>query len=244
MAAAAGLDQVPVYRSLRVALATTGDELIAPGSSLPPGKVYNSNHAVLSACLQRCGCTIIDMGNLPDSVTATREALQQSAQAADLIITSGGASVGEEDHIKQALEQVGTMELWRIALRPGKPLVFGHIRQVPYFGLPGNPVSALVTFCLFARPFILQCQGATDVMPRTFTVTADFTCSEPSARRQYLRARVHTTSDRTTATLYPDQGSAILSSASWADGLVIIPEGGTVQAGQAVHFIPFSELLD
>ncbi len=245
LAAAAGFEHISVSRPPRVAVLTTGNELMQPGQPLPPGKIYNSNRYLITALLQRLGCRVINLGIIPDDTKATRTALQQAAAAADMVVASGGASVGEEDHIKSALQTVGRQVLWRVAMRPGRPLVFGHIGETPFFGLPGNPVSAFVTCCLFVRPYVLRLQGATEITPQSLWLPAGFAWPEPSDRRQYLRARMkHGANGITAVECFPNQSSGVLTSLVWAQGLAVIPEGREVQMGQAVEFIPFSELID
>jgi molybdopterin molybdotransferase len=244
LAASVGLAQLPVYRALRVAIFCTGDELVAPGNPLAPGKIYNANRYTLTGLLRALGCEIIDLGIVPDNLAATRTILAAAARQADIVITSGGVSVGEEDHVKAAVDGLGHIDLWRIAMKPGKPLAFGTIGSTPFFGLPGNPVSVFATFCLFARPFILRRQGMINVLPQTVYVEADFDWPKAGHRREYLRARLATAEDgKTRAVIFANQSSAALSSVSWAQGMVTIPEGHTVQRGQMVRFIPFTELL-
>ncbi len=244
LAASVGLAQLPVYRTLRVAIFCTGDELVVPGNPLTPGKIYNANRYTLTGLLHTLGCEIIDLGIVPDNLAATRTVLAAAARQADVVITSGGVSVGEEDHVKAAVDGLGHIDLWRIAMKPGKPLAFGAIGSTPFFGLPGNPVSVFATFCLFARPFILRRQGMINVLPQTVHVEADFDWPKAGHRREYLRARLATADDgKTRAVIFPNQSSAALFSVSWAQGMVIIPEGHTVQRGQMVRFIPFTELF-
>lgn len=244
LAASVGLAQLPVYRTLRVAIFCTGDELVAPGNPLAPGKIYNANRYTLTGLLRALGCEIIDLGIVPDNLEATRTILAAAARQADVVITSGGVSVGEEDHVKAAVDGLGHIDLWRIAMKPGKPLAFGTIGSTPFFGLPGNPVSVFATFCLFARPFILRRQGMINVLPQSVYVKAGFDWPKAGHRREYLRARLATAEDgKTRAVIFPNQSSAALSSVSWAQGMVIIPEGHTVQRDQMVSFIPFTELL-
>jgi molybdopterin molybdotransferase len=245
LAASIGIEQLSVYRRLRVAVFSSGDELAMPGDNLGPGQIYNSNQFTLSGLLQALGCEVISLGIVEDTFEATCEALSAGAKTADLVIASGGVSVGEEDHVKPAVERLGTLDLWKIAVRPGKPLAFGHIEQTPFIGTPGNPVSLFVTFCLFARPFILRSQGMVGTLtPSLLQAQADFTWDRPVKRREYARARV-ATDDRgnTTASLYPTRSSGVLSSVAWANALVVIPEHKTLAKGDAVSFIPFSELL-
>jgi len=244
LAASVGIARLPVYRKLRVATFHTGDEIVMPGQPLAPGQIYNSNRYMLTGLLQAIGCEIIELGNVPDNLDETVRALSQAAAQADLVVTSGGVSVGEEDHVKAAVEQVGRLDLWRIAMKPGKPLAFGSAQGTPFIGLPGNPVSAFVTFCLFVRPFILRRQGVLEIAPMSFDARADFAWPKAGARREFLRARLQQGEDGTVgASLFPHQGSGVLTSVAWGNGLVDIPAGATVQPGGMVRFIPFSELI-
>jgi molybdopterin molybdotransferase len=245
LAASVGVEKLAVYRRLRVAVLSSGDELVMPGSRLGPGQIYNSNQFTLNGLLQSLGCEVIPLGIVEDTFDATCEALARGAQQADLVIASGGVSVGEEDHVKPAVEALGTLELWKIAVRPGKPLAFGHIGQTPFIGTPGNPVSLFVTFCLFARPFILRSQGVLgSVGPLLLQAQADFVWDKPVKRREYARARVATDNRGVvTASLYPTRSSGVLSSVAWANALVVIPEHKTLVKGDAVSVIPFCELL-
>jgi molybdopterin molybdotransferase len=212
---------------------------------LGPGQIYNSNQFTLIGLLQQFGCEIISLGIVQDSFEATCETLLQGAQQADLIIASGGVSVGEEDHVKPAVEKLGSLKLWKIAIRPGKPLAFGHIGTTPFIGTPGNPVSLFVTFCLFARPFILRSQGITGpVNPLVHEAKADFTWDKPVKRREYARARIALNDQgKSLASLYPSRSSGVLSSVTWANALVVIPEHKTLAKGDPVSFIPLHELL-
>lgn len=250
LAAAVGIASLLVYRKLKVAIFFTGDEIVMPGEPLKPGQIYNSNRFVLTGLLQALGCEVVDLGIVPDDFAATVKVLETAA-GADLIITSGGVSVGEEDHVKAAVEAVGKLDLWKIAIKPGKPLAFGEVghgeewQKVPFIGLPGNPVSAFVTFCLFVRPFILRSQGITAAAPQAFSLKADFDWLKPDKRREFLRARLHTAeTGEVGVQLYPHQGSGVLTSTVWADGLVEIPEGATVRRGDTVKFLPFTGLLN
>lgn len=240
VAAAAGAAELTVYRRLRVAVFFTGDELVTPGQPLKPGQIYNANRATLTALLQGLGCELRDLGQVPDDLAATVAALERACQAADVVITSGGVSVGEEDHVKAAVQRLGQIDLWRVAMKPGKPLVYGRVGEADFLGLPGNPVSAFVVFCLFVRPFLLKRMGANPRPPLRFQVPAAFAWSKPGNRREFLRARLDAAG---CATLHPNQSSGVLSSLAWADGLVDIDIGRTVAPGDAVPFIPLSELL-
>jgi len=245
LAASVGSASLLVYRKLKVATFFTGDEIVMPGEPLKPGQIYNSNRFVLTGLLQALGCEVVDLGIVPDDFAATVKVLETAAAGADLVITSGGVSVGEEDHVKAAVEAVGKLDMWKIAIKPGKPLAFGEVGQVPFIGLPGNPVSAFVTFCLFVRPFILRSQGITDAAPQAFSLKADFDWLKSDKRREFLRARLHTAENgEVGAQLYPHQGSGVLASVAWADGLVEVPEGATVRRGETVKFLPFSGLLN
>lgn len=248
LAASVGLASLPVRRRLRVAVFFTGDELTMPGDvppeALKPGAIYNSNRFTLRGLLENFGCEIADYGIVPDSLEATRATLVKAAQEHDLIITSGGVSVGEEDHIKPAVEAEGRLSMWQIAVKPGKPLAFGEVRREGgsafFVGLPGNPVSSFVTFLLFVRPFLLRLQGVTgQVEPQGYTVRADFELPKGDRRNEFLRVRLNAAGG---LDLFPNQGSGVLTSTVWGDGLVDNPAGNRIAAGDLVRFIPFAEL--
>jgi molybdopterin molybdotransferase len=244
LAAAAGHGRVTVYRRLKVAAFFTGDEIVMPGDPLKPGQIYNSNRFTLHGLLAALGCEVIDLGIVPDNFDATVAVLRRAAEQADAVITSGGVSVGEEDHVKAAVESVGQLTMWKVSMKPGKPLAFGELDKAFFLGLPGNPVSAFVTFCLFVRPFLLRCQGVQQVAPAAFILPAAFERKKAGERREFARAKLESGPDGfPCAALYPNQGSGALSSVAWADGLVELAEGKTVERGQSVKFIPFSELL-
>jgi molybdopterin molybdotransferase len=211
-----------------------------PGEKLPPGRIYNSNRFVLRGLLERLGCDVLDLGIVPDDRGLTRAALVQAASSADLIVTSGGVSVGEEDHVKAAVEAEGRLDLWQIAMKPGKPLAFGRVRDVPFIGLPGNPVSSFVTFLLFARPFILLRQGVSDVSARALQLRADFDLPKPDRRREFLRARMNADGG---LDLFANQNSAVLTSVAWADGLIDNPPSQPIRRGDQVRFLPYTELM-
>jgi molybdopterin molybdotransferase len=243
LAASVGRARLAVTRPLRVALFSTGDELVSPGDILRPGQIYNSNRPLLMALLQALGCRVADHGIVPDDFEATREALARAAAESDLVLTSGGVSVGEEDHVKRALEALGELALWRVRMKPGKPLAYGRVGDADFLGLPGNPVSSLVTFVLFARPFLLRRMGVERVAPRVVPVVAGFSWG-PGGRREFLRARlVPGPGGSARAELFPRQGSDVLSSAAWAEGLVEVPEETVVEPGQPVGFLSFAELF-
>ena len=246
LAASVGLATLPVVRKVRVAVFFTGDELAMPGEALKPGAIYNSNRFTLRGLLENLGCVVTDYGIVPDSLDATRATLRRAAQDHDLIVTSGGVSVGEEDHIKPAVEAEGRLNMWQIAAKPGKPLAFGEVDRVGqagrafFIGLPGNPVSSFVTFLIFVRPFILTLQGATSVQPHAMTMRADFVWPKADRRNEFLRARMN---DQGGLDLFPNQSSAVLTSCVWGDGLIDNPPGQTIAVGDTVRFLPFGELL-
>lgn len=240
LAASVGLATLPVVRRLRVAVFFTGDELTMPGEPLKPGSIYNSNRYTLRGLLESLGCEITDYGIVPDTLDATRETLRRAAQGNDCIITSGGVSVGDEDHIKPAVEAEGKLDLWQIAVKPGKPLAFGQVGDALFLGLPGNPVSSFVTFLLFVRPVLLRLQGVRDVAPRVYPMRADFAWPKPDRRQEYLRARINTAGG---LDLFGNQGSGVLTSTTWADGLIENPPGQAIAQGDTVRFLPFSELI-
>jgi molybdopterin molybdotransferase len=239
VAAATGATELEVVRRLKVAVFFTGDEIVMPGQPLAPGRIYNSNRATLIALLGQMGVDILDLGQVPDRLDTTIATLERAAEVADVVITSGGVSVGEEDHIKAAVEKLGRIEMWKVAMKPGKPLVFGRVGEADFLGLPGNPVSAFVVFCLFARPFLLCRMGAESQPVASFTVPAGFDWPKPGKRREFLRARL----EDGWAMLYPNQSSGVLTSLAWADGLVDIEAGVSVMNGDTVRFLPLSELL-
>lgn len=246
LAASVGCATLPVFRRLRVALFSTGDELVMPGEPLPPGAIYNSNRYVLRGLLEALGCQVCDLGIVPDSLEATRAALRAAAGSNDLIITSGGVSVGEEDHVKPAVQAEGQLDLWLVAMKPGKPVAFGRVNDpaggngADFIGLPGNPVSSFVTFLMLVRPFILRRMGVEDCLPHSIRLPAGFDWPRPDRRREFLRARV---GEAGQVELFPNQGPGVLSSTVWAAGLVDNPAGHAIAQGEPVSFIPYSELL-
>ncbi|MEE4625691.1 gephyrin-like molybdotransferase Glp [Pseudomonas alliivorans] len=238
LAASLGLAELDVVRRVRVAVLSTGDELIEPGQPLGPGQIYNSNRVLLCSWLKRLQCEVVDAGILPDDLAKTRAALA-SLHEVDLILSTGGVSVGEADFLGHALREEGELSLWKLAIKPGKPLTFGHFRGVPVIGLPGNPASTLVTFALLARAYLLRRQGVLDVAPLKFAVPAGFAWTRPGNRREYLRGRI----EQGKAVPYRNQSSGVLRSAAWADGLIEVREGATVVEGDWVNFIALSEVM-
>jgi molybdopterin molybdotransferase len=244
LAASIGRDRLQVARRPRVALFSTGDELVMPGQVAPeamkPGAIYNSNRFFLRSLLLRLGCEVRDLGIVPDRRDVTVAALREAARDNDLILTSGGVSVGEEDHIKPAVQQLGSLDLWQIAMKPGKPFAYGKVADAHFIGLPGNPVSSFVTFLLLVRPFLLKLQGATQLVPAAVQLPAHFEWPRPDRRREFLRARRDAEGR---LALFPNQSSGVLTSSVWADGLVDVPAGQTIARGDAVRFLPLAELL-
>ncbi|WP_225784852.1 gephyrin-like molybdotransferase Glp [Xenophilus sp. Marseille-Q4582] len=249
LAASIGADRLQVSRRPRVALLSTGDELVMPGDVPPeamkPGAIYNSNRFFLRALLQRLGCEVQDLGIVPDRLDATLEVLRAAAARNDLILSTGGVSVGEEDHIKPAVQALGELQLWSVALKPGKPFAFGAIAREAggvchVCGLPGNPVSSFVTFVMLVRPFLLALQGCTALQPPRLAMRADFDWPRADRRREFLRARLNAAGG---LELFANQSSGVLTSTVWADGLVDLPAGQTVRRGDTVSFVPLSALL-
>jgi molybdopterin molybdotransferase len=238
LAASLGCAELEVIRKVRVAVLSTGDELIEPGQVLGPGQIYNSNRVLLCSWLQRLGCEVIDAGILPDDLATTRARLGELGDV-DLILSTGGVSVGEADFLGIALREEGELALWKLAIKPGKPLTFGHFRGVPVIGLPGNPASTLVTFALLARPYLLRRMGVLEVEPLKVQVQAGFDWPKAGNRREYLRGRL----ENGRAIIYRNQSSGVLRSAAWADGLVEVMEERTLVTGDYVYFIPLSEVL-
>jgi molybdopterin molybdotransferase len=241
LTASVGVAALTVKRRLRVALFSTGDELTMPGEPLPPGGIYNANRFFLAELLRELGCVVSDLGIVPDTLEATRAALRQAAAGNDLILTSGGVSVGEEDHVRPAVMAEGQLDLWKIAIKPGKPLAFGQVGAAAFIGLPGNPVSSFITFLLLVRPFILQCQGASQLQPRAVNLASGFDWPRPDSRREFLRARIGIDGS---LELFANQSAGVLTSTVWADGLVDNPAGNAIKRGDLVRFLPFSELLN
>lgn len=240
LAASIGVATLKVHVPLKVALLSTGNELTEPGQPLAPGKIYNSNRYALLGLLQTLGCEVTDCGIVPDDFAATVEALSQAAAGHDVVITSGGVSVGEEDHVKAALKTLGQLDLWQINIKPGKPFALGRIGNADFIGLPGNPVSAFVTFLLLARPFLLRRQGVVAVQPVGLQARAVFAWAKPDKRRNFLRARLNAEG---AVELFPSQGSGVLTSMVWAEGLVDVLPGQTVAPGDQVSYLPLTDLI-
>jgi molybdopterin molybdotransferase len=239
LAASVGIATMPVYRRVRMGLFFTGDELVMPGEPLAPGRIYNSNRFTLSGMAHAFGCEVRDYGIVPDSLEATRAVLKRASAECDIIVTSGGVSVGEADFVKPAVEAEGSLLMWRISMKPGRPLAFGRVGACAFIGLPGNPVSSFVTFLIFVRPFLLRTQGVSEVAPRVTDARADFDWTEPDPRREFLRVKCNANGG---LDLYPTQDSAVLTSTAWADGLVDNPPNRSIRKGDRVSYLPFAEL--
>lgn len=237
VAASTGTSTVKVYRPIRVSLFFTGDELSMPGEKLVEGGIYNSNRFVLRGLLHQLGCDVVDYGNIPDTFEATLEAFRKASRKSDLIITSGGMSVGEADFIKSAVEELGKMQMWRIAVKPGKPVAKGEVKGVPFIGLPGNPVSGFVTFLLFAQPLILKLSGRSLIDVKGYILPLSFD-HKGGSRREFIRVRRNAEGELEN---YRTQNSAVLTSCTWADGLADIPAGADLKKGDLVTYIPFTE---
>lgn len=244
LAASVGLQTLPIYKPLKVGMFFTGDELVEPGQKLGAGKIYDSNRYTLHGLLESMGCEIIDLGLVGDTLEATREAMVRASTLANLVVTTGGVSVGEEDHVRIAIEQLGELRLWRLAIKPGKPLAYGQINETAFIGLPGNPVSVFATFYLFVCPLIQILQGRDWHGPIALPVSADFDWPQPDSRREFLRARLaRDASGQTVAQIFPNQDSGVLTSTVWADGFVEIAENQTVRPGEPVNYLPFAQFF-
>jgi molybdopterin molybdotransferase len=242
--AGAGIARVEVYRPLQVCLLSSGNELREPGDSLAPGQIYNSNRYCLAALLSGWGVEVHDYGVMADELAASRHALSLASSECDLLLSSGGVSVGEEDHLKQAIEELGSLDFWRLAIQPGKPLAFGEVAGKPWIGMPGNPSAALITALVVVRPFLLRAQGVKDVLPVPMTVPAGFDWLQRNKRRQYLRARLTPGADgQLSVELHPQQSSAMLIAACWADGLAVIECEQQVLKHDNVMFLSFADLM-
>ena len=246
LAASVGAATLLVVRRPKVALFSTGDELVMPGEPLRTGTIYNSNRYTLRALIEQFGCECSDFGIVPDRLDATRAALRRAATGHDLIVTSGGVSVGEEDHLKPAVEAEGRLDLWQIAIKPGKPLAFGEIggvgeqRSTWFIGLPGNPVSSFITFLLAVRPLLLKMQGVTAWQAKAVEMRADFDWTNPDKRREFMRVRRNAEGG---LDLFANQSSGVLTSAVWGDGVVDNPPGQSIRRGEMVRYVSFAEWL-
>lgn len=244
VAASIGYTHLEVFKRIRVGVFFTGDELIEPGNELGPGQIYDSNRYTIVGLLKTMGCEVVDLGIVGDTFDETLQALKDAAAQADLVITSGGVSVGEEDHIRAAVEQLGKLDMWRVKIKPGKPLAFGNINGTPFLGLPGNPVAVFVTFCLFVAPYIKRRQGRNDPLSQSIPVRAAFDWPRPGFRREFVRARLLIDQQGCTGVeIYHNQGSGVLASTSWSDGLVMIADGATVANGDLVDYTSLSSIL-
>ena len=244
LAAALGQRELTVYRPLRVALLSTGDEIREPGAELPPGAIYDANRFILTALLEGLGCAVTDFGIRPDREAALADTLAAASAGHDLIVTSGGVSTGDEDHVKAAIERLGSLHFWRLAIKPGRPVALGQVAGVPLIGLPGNPVAVVVTFAVLARPLILKLAGAAASPPRPYPVHAGFAYRKKPGRREFLRARLERDGDALIAVKFARDGAGILSSIVQSEGLVILDEAtGDLVPGTVVDFLPFSEVI-
>jgi len=237
-----GIAKVTVYKPLTIATFTSGNELLEPGEKLQEGKIYNANRYVLAGIIPQLGFELIDLGVVNDTLEDTIKAMTKAAKVADIVITTGGVSVGEEDHIKPAIEHLGSLDLWKVKMKPGKPLAFGNIKGVPFIGLPGNPVSAFATFMLFARPYLLSMQGQTNQLPSPVWLPANFEWNKTSFRREFARAKLTNQAQKTWVEIHPNQSSGVLSSVVWADGFVVIPEDTAIKKGDLVAYYSFADL--
>lgn len=241
--ASIGHADLAVRPRLKVAVLSTGDELVAPGQPLAPGQIYNSNRYMLTGLLAEAGCELVISDTLKDVRDTTRQALQNAAQSADLIITTGGVSVGEEDHVRAVMEDMGSLSLWKLAIKPGKPVAFGNIDGTPMLGLPGNPGSVLVTFLVVGMPLIRYLQGRPDSGVTGDRVAANFRIDQTSVRREFMRVRRGRVGEDAVLDAHPNQGSGVLSSTCWADGLAVVPENTTIEPGDLMTYFPFEQLL-
>ncbi|WP_142850026.1 gephyrin-like molybdotransferase Glp [Telmatospirillum sp. J64-1] len=245
LAASIGRGSLSVFRRLKVAIFSTGDEVRDPGQEAEPGAIYDSNRYVLWSLLRGMGCEVTDLGIVKDRPELVREALTQAMTGFDAVLTSGGVSTGEEDHVKAVVEDLGSLHFWRIAIRPGRPLAFGQVGATPFIGLPGNPVATMLTFLIFARPLLRRMMGMPDSLPRTYPAIADFSFKKRVGRREWLRGSLYRAEDgRVMLRRFPSEGSGILTSMVASDGLIVLPEDlPAVEPGTLLDFLPFSEVL-
>lgn len=242
--ASIGISTVKVYRPLRVAILNTGDELIAPGQTLSPGQIYESNSFTLDALLKNLGMQTQKLGIVKDDLAATQQALLKAAEESDCIISSGGVSVGDADFVKAAVENLGELSLWKLAIKPGKPFSYGQIGKTPFFGLPGNPVAVFVTFLMLVKPYLLKMQGAQNISPQKYHLPAGFEVSEAGSRQEYIRVRMNQRQQGQQELIpFLNQGSSVMTSTSWASGLAIIPVNTKVKKGDLLEFLPYTGLL-
>jgi molybdopterin molybdotransferase len=241
--ASTGKTEIRVRRKLKVALLTTGDEIIQPGEKLLPGQIYNSNYFTLRALLETLQVEVLDMGVLRDDLESTQSMLEVASKSVDCIVTTGGVSVGEEDHVRTAVAALGKIELWKLAIKPGKPFASGKIGNAQFFGLPGNPVSAFVTFVLLVKPSLLTMLGCKNIGFQSFFIKAGFSAPESGARQEYLRVSLDELNGETTLAPYANQSSGVSASLSHADGLAVVPPHTAIKTGDSLRFISFSELL-
>lgn len=239
-----GVKEVVVYQPLTIATFTTGDELLEPGDAPQAGKIYNANRYVLSGLVPKCGFKLIDLGRVEDTLEATIEAMKKAASVADVVVTTGGVSVGEEDHIKPAIESLGALDMWKVKMKPGKPLAYGKIEDTPFIGLPGNPVSAFATFQLFAKPYLMKLQGQMVGLAKPLWLEADFDWLKTNFRREFARAKWINKDQTSKVDIFPNQGSGVLTSVSWAEGFVVIPENTQIHKGDRVAFYPFNAFYE
>ena len=244
IAAAVGRAELSIYRPLRAAVFSTGDEIREPGAPLAPGCIYDTNRFTAGALLRSLGAEVTDLGILPDRLETIQAALKDAAARHDLILTSGGVSVGDEDHVKPAVLALGSLDFWRLAIKPGRPVAIGEVAGTPFIGLPGNPVAVMITFMLIARPMVLRLMGATQTGLQRFAVEAGFAFKHKPGRREYLRAKLVHSDGRLVAAKFPSEGSGVLSSMVWSDGLVDIPEDrGDIAPGEMVDFVTYAEMM-
>ncbi len=242
--ASLGQRKVKVYRPLSVSILNTGDELITPGQRLNPGQIYESNSFTLDALLKNLGMQTRKIGIVKDDLPATQKALLKAAEESDCIISSGGVSVGDADFVKTAVENLGELSLWNLAIKPGKPFSFGHLGEIPFFGLPGNPVAVFVTFLMLVKPYLLKMQGGQNIHPEKYQLPAGFEVPEAGSRQEYIRVRININQHNQQELIpFSNQGSSVMTSTSWANGLAIIPVNATVKKGDLLEFLPYTGLL-